>query len=62
MYGFQGMCNLTPPLTLTPPLAQDGHEPHISHEVMLLSLPEPLYFKDALACQNAATTLRRSKG
>ena len=56
------MCILTPPLTLTPPLAQDGHEPHISHEVMLLSLPEPLYFKDALACQNAATTLRRSKG
>ena len=29
-------------LSLTPPLAQDGHEPHISHEVMLLALPEPL--------------------
>ena len=42
MYWLQGMCNLTPPLTLTPPLAQDGHEPHISHEVMVLALPEPL--------------------
>ena len=46
------MCIFTPPLTLTPPLAQDGHEPHISHEVMLLALPEPLWLKDALVCQN----------
>jgi len=41
-----------PPLTLTRPLAQDEHEPRISHEVMLLALPEPLQLKDALVCQN----------
>ena len=46
------MCIFTPPLTLTPPLAQHGHKPHMSHEVMLLALPEPLYLKNALVCQN----------
>ena len=46
------MCIFTPPLTLTPPLAQHEHKPHMSHEVMLLALPEPLYLKDALVCQN----------
>ena len=50
---LQGMGILSLPLTLTTPLAQDGHEPHISHEVMLLLLPEPLWLKDALVCQNA---------
>ena len=42
MYGLLGMGFLSLILTLTTPLAQDGHEPHISHEVMLLALPEPL--------------------
>ena len=41
--------------TLTPPLAQDGHEPLISHEVMLLTVPEPLLIEDALVCQNGST-------